>query len=446
MKKRETGMSDIMRPVFRSAALARLLAAVVLLALPGLTGCDQQKAPPAPPPPPRVAVAKPQARPVTDYLEFTGNTRSAETVELRARVEGYLRGVNFKDGAMVKKGDTLFEIEPQTYEANLRQAQAEQNSAEARLAQAEAELTRAKTLLTAKAGPATDVTKWTQERDSARADMETAKAKIEVAKLNLSYVKVLAPFDGRIGRRMVDPGNLVGAGERTVLATLIRQDPIHVYFTLNERDFLRLKEGKSLQGDKGVVLEMGLSNQSDYPFKGRLDFQDLGVDPQTGTILLRGVFPNPKGEIVPGLFVRIRAPLETKESMVVPETAVSVGPQGRYVLVVNDKNVVEPRPVQTGVSVNGQRVVSGGLTPEDRVVVSGLMMARPGTTVAPMEAGAAPAGQPGQGQPAQAPRDGQPAANGPAGQPAAGAQPGQAGQAAPTGQAGQPAPAGQPAK
>jgi RND family efflux transporter MFP subunit len=249
-----------------------------------------------------------------------------------------------------------------------------------------------------KAAPATLVDQWRFERDSARAALEAAQANLDNANLNLSYTMVVAPFDGRMGRHLIDAGNLVGTGGETVLAEINRIDPIYVYFTINERDLLRVTEGEgggdgeSAPRQYRQVLYMGLSSQPGYPYKGKLDFAAITVNPQTGTLQLRGIFPNPDGRIVPGLFARVQAPYKrVHDAVLVPAEAVGFDQQGNYVLTVNDKNIVERRSVETGQQIGEKRVISSGLKGDERLIVEGLLRAIPGHEVAPeWAAGSAP--------------------------------------------------------
>lgn len=382
----------------RAPALALGLAVTLALAL-GLSACDSRNAYVAPPPP-KVTVAKPAQMKVMDYMEFTGATQSVESVDLVARVQGTLTAVNFADGAFVKKGDLLCVIEPEPFEAALQQARAALATQEAAFRRAETELSRSTKLFEAKAGSQSDVVNWQQQRDTARAGMASAKAQIDVAQINLSYTRITAPFDGRISRRLVDPGNLVGPGAKAQLATILRYQPIHAYFNMNERDLLRLRASRDRGKDNGppeeVPLELALANEQGYPHKGTMNYADLGVDQNTGTILLRGVFSNDHRDILPGMFVRIRVIVdELDKALVVPERALGQDQSGHYLLVVNDKNMVEQRPVVLGPLQNGQQVIAKGLAPTDRVVTVGILRVRPGATVEPVEA--AP-GQQGQGQ------------------------------------------------
>jgi RND family efflux transporter MFP subunit len=340
----------------------------------------------APPPPPKVTVSQPVRRPVTDYLEFTGNTAAFNKVQLRARVEGYLAKVLFQDGDRVKNGQLLFLIQQNTYEAKLKQAESEVLANKARLEHAQTEFVRFSGLVKEKAAAQTDVDKWHYERDASRAAVVAAEASVDLARLNLGYTRVTAPFDGRIGRRLKDPGNLVGAGEQTLLAEINQIDPIYVYFNINEHDLLRVRgqTKESEAAEKKWPVYMGLANETGYPRQGYLDFAAITLNPTTGTLLLRGVFPNPDAAILPGLFARVRAPLDAaKPALLIPEVAIGYDQLGSYVLVVDDKNVVERRGVKLGPQEDNYRVVAEGLKEEEWVIVNGLLQAIPGRKVTP---------------------------------------------------------------
>lgn len=342
-----------------------------------------------PPPPPRVTVSQPISRPVTEYMEFTGNTQAVNTVKLRARVEGYLEKVFFQDGDRVKKGQLLFLIQQDTYEAKLKQAQAEILANKARLEHAETEFARFSRLVKQKAAAQTDVDKWRFERDAAQAAVMSSEAQRDLARLNLNYTEVRAPFNGRIGRRLKDPGNLVGAGEETVLAEINQIDPIYVYFNINEQDLLRVRRKDDAKEDASEIKRpvfFGLANETGFPHKGYLDFAAITLSPTTGTLLLRGVFPNPEAMILPGLFANVRVPaLKPKPALLVPEVAAGFDQQGPYVLVVDDQNVVQRRGVKLGMQIDDQRIVEEGLQKSDWVIVSGLLRAIPGRKVNPQK-------------------------------------------------------------
>jgi RND family efflux transporter MFP subunit len=345
----------------------------------------------APPPPPKVTVSQPVRQPVTDYLEFTGNAQAINTAQLRARVPGYLEKVYFKDGDLVKKGQLLFLIQPNTYQAKLAEAEADILKQKAALDHARAEVQRFTRLINQKAAAQSDLDNWRFQLDSAKAALKAAEAKRDLARLDLSYTRVTAPFNGRIDRRLKDVGNLVGAGEYTLLAEINQIDPIYFYFTMNEADLLQVmtKSGRSpLESEKiKVPLSLGLANEEGYPHQGYLDFAAISLTPTTGSLQLRGIFPNPDGKIVPGLFGRIRGAVmgRTKENLLVPAVALGYDQQGTYVLVVEDNNVVQRRSVKTGIAVGDLRVVQEGLTGNEWIITNGLLRAFPGKPVTPVK-------------------------------------------------------------
>ena len=365
-------------------------------------GC-RETPPPPPPPPPKVTVAPPVRQTVTDYLELTGNTQAVYTVQLVARVAGYLEEVLFQDGQRVKKGQPLFVIQQNTYEDNLRQAEATIEQFRAQLRYAESQLTRFSNLLQHNAAAQADVDNWRFQRDNAAASLRSAEAQRDLAKLNLDYTLVTAPFDGRMDRRLVDPGNLVGSQGNTVLANINQIDPIYVYFNISDLDLARLL--KATGGIPGPAdarkwpVHAGLPSEAGYPHQGHLDFAAISLTTTTGTLLMRGVLPNPDGGILPGLYARVRVPLERKPMLLIPEAAVGHDQQGAYLLVVNDKNVVERRNITTGPAVEARRAVVSGLTGDESVVVNGLLKAAPGRQVAPEREGAG--GAPGPSAPAR---------------------------------------------
>ena len=351
-----------------------------------LTGCgDQPK--PQPPPPPKVTVAQPDRRMVTDYLELTGNTQAIYTVQLVARVVGYLEQVLFQDGQIVKKGQPLFVIQRNTYEDNLRQAEVAIAQYQAQLQYAESQYTRYTNLVQRNAGSQSDLDNWRYQRDLAQANLRSAESQRDLAKLNLDYTLVTAPFDGRMDRRQVDPGNLVGSGGSTVLASINQIDPIYVYFNISDSDLARLRKGaRGVPGpsdSRTWSVQVGLPGEDGYPHEGRLDFAAISLTATTGSLLMRGILRNGDGRILPGLYARVRVPLERKESLLVPEVAVGHDQQGAYVFVVNEKNVVERRTVKTGPAVDALRAIDDGLAGKEWVIVNGLLRAGPGRPVTP---------------------------------------------------------------
>ncbi|HXX56448.1 MAG TPA: efflux RND transporter periplasmic adaptor subunit [Thermodesulfovibrionales bacterium] len=341
------------------------------------------------PPPPKVTVIRPVQRTITDYLELTGNTQAVNSAQLVARVAGYLDKVFFQDGQRVKKDQLLFMIQQDTYVAALQQSEGQVLAQKAQLEYAQSQLERYINLLSENAAAQTDVDNWRYQRDSAKANLKTAEASRDIAKLNLSYTEVAAPFDGRIDRRLQDPGNLVGSSAaNTNLAQLIQLDPIYVYFTVGDADLAKLM--KTARGTTGNAVALkspvlvGLVGEEGYPHRGYIDFAATNVSTSTGTLQMRGVLPNPEGRIMPGLYARVHVPVETRVAMLVPATAVGSDQQGPYVLVVNAQNVVERRGVKPGsLQDNNLRVIEEGLTGNERIIVSALLKARPGSPVSP---------------------------------------------------------------
>ena len=366
----------------RTRALA-ILSASMLAAI----GC-QPKNEYVEPPPPAVDVAMPDERPVIDYIEFTGATRPVSSVELRARVNGYLEEIHFEDGATVEKDQLLFTIEQAPFKTKLEMARAELQKAKAEQELAESELRRLRSLVRRDAGTMQELDIKQAERDGAAATVASAEASLDDSQLQLGYTEVRAPIAGRIGRHLIDVGNLVQA-EQTPLATIESIDPVFAYFTVSEGELLDLRRerGESAAAaalGAGEVLELSFGGEDGYPHRGTLDFTDLGVDPGTGTLQLRGIFPNADGDLLPGLFVRLRTAVGSpKPRLLVPERALGVDQQGDYVLIVNDEDTVEYRSVTLGRAIEGMRVVSKGLDGNEWVVVNGVQFARPGAPVDP---------------------------------------------------------------
>lgn len=350
-------------------------------------GCGCRKDVDATVTPPSVTVSHPTTQPITEHLDLTGTLAASKSVDLVARVTGYLESVNFKDGDFVEAGQLLFVIEPATYEQQLALNQAQ-------LAQAQSEYDRQQGLIKDKATSTSNVEKQLSQRDQ-------AQAQVELAKINLGYTRVTAPFAGRIGRRQVDPGNLVGAGEATKLATLEQLRPIYVNFSLNERDALYLREMMRQRGleakasvGKAPVL-IGLSSEKDYPHAGVLDFADNEISGSTGTIAMRAIFQNDDKILFPGLFARVRIPLGDPQPMlVIPNSAIGNDQEGDYVFIVDANNVVARRAIVKGPLTSDGCAIRSGLAATDRVVVNGILNARPGQKVAPTESSAAPEAKP----------------------------------------------------
>lgn len=353
-----------------------------------LGGCGGSQNAYVPPPPPTVTVSQPIRQEVTNYIEFTGNTAPVESVELRARVQGFLQSMHFTPGSEVKKGDLLFVIEPKPYQVRVDQAKADVQRSEDQYRAAEDELAIVQAMAAKSAASKIDLVQKTERRDIAKANLAAARAALERAKIDLSYTHIYAPISGQISRNFVDVGNLVGQDGPTVLATIAKYDPIYAYFTASEAtvlDYAHLVRRRRVNGQTGEALpvSLGLAHESGYPHQGVFDSSDNRVDRDTGTILLRAVFPNPDRVLFPGVFARLRIPTGTVHAVLVPEEALGTDQAGRYVLVVNDKNVVEVRRVTPGASLDGLTVIRDGLAADEWVVVNGVQRARPGSTVNP---------------------------------------------------------------
>ncbi len=366
----------------------RLLPVGVLAVLLSVSACGERGNKYEPPPPPPVTVAHPVVKQVTNYLDLTGSASAVAAVDLVARVPGYLESVGFKDGSIVDKGEMLFTIEPDTYEANVKLAEATLAEQQAQLTRASEEYQRQLRLVKQSASAEADVEKWLAERNSAAAGVDQAKANIQIAKINLGYTKVTAPFTGRIGRHLVDVGNLVGTPSPTKLATIEQIQPIYVYFNVDEPTVLRIhammRERGLGPGDvTKIPVYVSLQTEAGFPHAGRLDFVDTGIDSSTGTLEVRAVFPNKDRILIPGAFVRVHVPVDRKEhALLVSNRVLGVDQTGTYVLVVNSDDVVEQRAVELGALVGDMRVITKGLETTDWVVVEGLQRATPGTKVA----------------------------------------------------------------
>jgi RND family efflux transporter MFP subunit len=352
-----------------------------------LAACSQENRYVAPPLP-KVTVAAPVQRPVTRYLELTGNTAAVNSANLVARVPGFVQEINYRDGALVKAGMLLFTIEPEPYAVKLSQARAAEAGAEATLKQTQADFDRYASLVTSQTASRQQYDQSLASRDAARANFQQAQANTRLAALNDEYAHVKAPFDGTVTARQVSVGEFVGGtATPSLLATIVQIDPIYVNFNINEQDVLRLrteiqKQGLTRDDLNAVPVEIGLQTESGYPHAGTFDYASPVVNPQTGTLAARGVFKNTDRILLPGYFVRVRIPVERPaDALLVPEAALGSDQGGRYVLLVNKDNVVEHRSVKTGPVIDDLRVIDEGLSPADRVVIAGVLRAVPGQQV-----------------------------------------------------------------
>ncbi len=346
--------------------------------------------PKAPPPPvqlPQVVIQKPVVVKTPAYITQTGNTVAYNSVDLVARVEGYLQAIKFTDGSFVKKGQELFLIEPEPYLEKLREAESEVASQKASFNYASAEYARQQQMYKEDATSLNNVQKWSAQKDKSQADLNKATANEVNAKINYSYTRVLAPFDGRIGRHLIDPGNLVGNGKATELATLEQIDPIFVYFNLNELDLIRVRAAAKEYGIKPseinkIPVYVGMQNEQGYPREGKLDFASTGLNSSTGTLQFRVLIDNKDYSLLPGLFVQVRIPISTSSpKLTVPDTAVQYDQIGAYLLIVDQENKVQIKRVEVGSVDKGMRMILKGITAQENVIVDGLQNATPGNQV-----------------------------------------------------------------
>ena len=394
------------------------------------------------PPPPEVTVASPVQQAVTEHLEFSGMTQPVETVEIRARVRGFLKERRFVEGSEVGKGDLLLVIDEEPFqialeasrtrlkeaEAALEQAtgskarevaQAQVNLSQSRVVLAQQEEKRVRSLFQKNVSPQAEMDKLSAELKAREAELESGKANfseaeatyetkilacraqlesaaiaVRSAELDLSYCRMTAPISGRISRSNVDVGNLIESTGATVLATIVRMEPIYAYATISEADLQRIPalRGMTVAADGSAMsgklpLELGLASESDFPKSGEIDYMDPGLDPDTGTLRIRGVFPNADRSLLPGMFVRMRLAIaERADALLIPERALGTDQSGQYVLAVDAAGLVQYRSVKTGVAVGGMRVVDGEIAITDQFIVEGLLRARPGSKVVPKKA------------------------------------------------------------
>jgi RND family efflux transporter MFP subunit len=359
---------------------------------PALTACDQDppKAAPAPPPP-KVTVAKPVTKTVTEQDEYVGRFLAVDAVEVRARVSGYLSAIHFTDGQLVKQGDLLVTIDRRPFQNALEQARASLAQAKANQAYAETDLARAKPLVGGQVISQQVYDQRLQAKRVAEANVAAQEAALKQAALDLDFTELRAPVSGRIGDRRVSIGNLVmggTTGETTLLATIQSTDPIRFEFTMDEGSYLRYVRMAGSRPDINnadkVPVELKLLDEQIYSHQGHMDFVDNAIDNGSGTIRGRAVFPNPQGTFTPGMFGRIQvAAGPPAEALLVPDAAIGTEHVRKFVLVVDDQDVARAKYVTLGPVIDGLRVVAAGLEANDRVVVNGLMRARPGTKVTP---------------------------------------------------------------
>jgi RND family efflux transporter MFP subunit len=357
-----------------------------------LSGCAQGPSEAPATEPLAVTVSRPVERNITEYADYTARTAAVDSVELRARVWGYLDRVNFKEGALVKAGDVLFEIDPRTYRAALDQADGNVASLEARVQRLTADLARAQRMVGTGALSREDYDKVVGDRGEAVASRAALKAAVERAKLDLQYTKVTAPVSGRVSRYIVTVGNLIQAGDQgggTLLTTIVSVDPMYAYFDVDEHTVLRvrqlIREGKAKSARDGELpVYLGLANEDGFPHPGKINFVDNQINPKTGTLRLRGVFPNKDEALAPGYFARVRVPIGfPHQALLVSDRALDTDQGEKIVYVVSKDNKVVSRPVRLGALYDGLREVTEGIKPGELLIVNGLQQVRPGMAVEP---------------------------------------------------------------
>ncbi len=355
-------------------------------------GCARPAAQPAEPPPPKVSVSQVVFREVAEWDEFTGRLEAVNTVAVRPRVSGFVAAVRFREGAVVRRGDLLFQIDPRPFQAEVDRLKAEVVRARATVQRASSEAQRAERLTAQDAMSREEHDRRASFAQEAGAQVDAVAAALRAAELNLEFTRVTSPITGRVGRAVTTEGNLVssGPGEATLMTTVVSLDPIYAVFDVDEQSFLRYgalaSEGKRASArEAGLGIQMALAGDQDFPHAGKMNFLDNQVDPDTGTIRARAVFVNADATLTPGLFVRLRVPgTRSYGGALVRDAAIGTDLDKRFVYVVSADRTIVQRPVTLGPNLNGLRVVRTGLGNGDLIVVNGLQRVRPGMKVEPV--------------------------------------------------------------
>lgn len=381
---------DVLKNVRRHApAIRRFSFASLGLAIQlSMSGCGESASTPAAPPPVNVKIAQALSRETTEWDEYTGHVEAVNAVDIRARVGGYLDKVNFVAGAKVKKGDLLFQIDPKPLKAQLNYAVAELERAKTKRELAKNDLSRAENLFKAKAISAEEYDMRDKGLREAAAAVESAAANVNTAKLNLEYTEIRAPIDGRVGRELITAGNLVNA-DTTLLTNIVSTDPVYVYVDADEHSVLKYRRhaqqhGKGSADLTGTPVALAVADESDFPHQGQLDYIAPREDAGTGTLTLRGIFPNPDELLSPGFFARLRVQASASyPALLLPDRAIATDQAQRFVWVINQDNQAEYRQVTPGSRIGDMRVIRSGLQAGDWVVVEGLQKLKPGAKVNP---------------------------------------------------------------
>jgi multidrug efflux system membrane fusion protein len=400
----------------RAIALGSILLVAQLLA-----GCDGKPAAGAPPPPPSVTVARPLQKTITEWDEYTGRFTPLESVEVRARVSGFIDSVHFKEGQMVKQGDLLFVIDPRPYRLAVEQAKADVDRAQAKLEIAALDVQRATPLIRNQTLTEREFDTRQSTQHDAAGQVASAQAAVKQAELNLEWTEVRAPIGGRISDKRVDAGNLITGGQTgaTLLTVIVSIDPIHFVFDGSEADFLRYARlaaagGRPSSRDAQNPVSVRLADETEYKHQGRMDFVDNVLNPKTGTIRGRAIFDNKDGLLTPGFFGRLRLFGGEHDALLVPDGAVASDQSSKIVFTVAEDGTVGTKLVELGPMVDGLRVIRSGLAPADRIVIDGLQRARPGGKVTAQDGKVEPAPAPAAAPAAPAPAAPAPAAPAPA--------------------------------